>query len=174
HGVVEAGTPLESGIEPAARQRYVDDLTRLHGETEATEILNNCQFLIFPNLAIFDFNIRVIQPLAHDRTEVYSYPFLFYGLDKSINTNRLLDAQTRVGTAGILSMDDVDIFLGNQSALEAFGDTWITLSRGLGQEQTEESGELIGVFSDETPQRAFWRKWRIMMAQIESEATDND
>src|SRR5690606_31869302 len=116
HGTLEAGVPLESGgIDPQARKRYEDCLVALHGEQEAQEILNNCQFLIFPNLAIFDFNIRVIQPIAHDRTEVYSYPVLIDGADDSINANRMLDAQTRVGSAGILSADDIDIFAGNQS-----------------------------------------------------------
>jgi benzoate/toluate 1,2-dioxygenase alpha subunit len=48
--------------------------------------------------------------------------------------------------------------------LSAAGPDWIVLSRGLGQEQQTESGERIGAFSDEVPQRAFWRRWREMMS----------
>lgn len=165
HGVVEAGTPLESGgVDQDVRDRYVKKLTDLYGATEAEQILNNCQFLIFPNLAIFDFNIRVIQPIGHEQTEVYSYPVVFDDTEQPINTNRLIDAQTRVGAAGILSMDDVDIFCGNQNALSAADDLWIDLSRGHGMEDIDSvNGERCGAFSDETPQRSFWRKWQALM-----------
>ncbi|MBB5213930.1 aromatic ring-hydroxylating oxygenase subunit alpha [Parapusillimonas granuli] len=164
HGTLEAGAPLESGgIDPAVRQAYNDKLKALHGAEAAAEILTNRQFLIFPNLVIFDFNIRVIQPISHDRTEVYSYPLMIEGAHDEINSNRMLDAQTRVGTAGILSADDIDVFAGGQHALNAVGFDWITLSRGLKHEEIKSDGERIGVYSDEVPQRAFWRKWRSMM-----------
>lgn len=164
HGTLEAGAPLESGgIDPAIRQAYNDKLVELYGEDGAAEVLTNRQFLIFPNLTIFDFNIRVIQPISHDRTEVYSYPLMIEGAHDDINSNRMLDAQTRVGTAGILSADDIDVFAGGQNALKALGFDWITLSRGLDKEEIKPDGERVGVYSDEVPQRAFWRKWRAMM-----------
>lgn len=166
HGTLEAGAPLESGgIDPAIRQAYQDRLTELYGDDGAAEVLTNRQFLIFPNLVIFDFNIRVIQPISHDETEVYSYPLMIEGAHDDINSNRMLDAQTRVGTAGILSADDLDVFAGAHHALNAVGFDWITLSRGLALEEVKEDGERVGVYSDEVPQRAFWRKWRSMMSR---------
>ena len=165
HGTLEAGAPLESGgIDPVVRQQYNDKLVELYGEEGAEEVLTNRQFLIFPNLTIFDFNIRVIQPISHDRTEVYSYPLMIEDAHDDINSNRMLDAQTRVGTAGILSADDIDVFAGGQNALKALGFDWITLSRGLDKEEVRPDGERVGVYSDEVPQRAFWRKWRSMMS----------
>ncbi|WAB99754.1 Rieske 2Fe-2S domain-containing protein [Pseudomonas putida] len=165
HGTLEAGAPLESGdVDAEARSDYQQKLIELFGEEGAAETLTNRQFLIFPNLVIFDFNIRVIQPIDHDKTEVYSYPLLIDGAHESINANRMLDAQTRVGTAGILSADDTDVFNGNQNALNAIGFDWITLSRGLGKEQVKANGERVGVYSDEVPQRAFWRKWVAMLS----------
>ncbi|OVZ66351.1 hypothetical protein CDO46_01225 [Pigmentiphaga sp. NML030171] len=165
HGTLEAGAPLESGgIDPRVRQAYNDQLKTLYGEDETAEILTNRQFLIFPNLVIFDFNIRVVQPIAHDRTEVYSYPVMIEDAHEQLNANRMLDAQTRVGTAGILSADDIDVFAGNQNALKANCFDWITLSRGLDKEEILPCGEHVGVYSDETPQRAFWRAWRSKMA----------
>lgn len=165
HGTLEAGAPLESGgIDIAVRQEYNDKLKTMYGEAEAEQVLTNRQFLIFPNLTIFDFNIRVIQPISHDRTEVYSYPLMIDGAHDEINSNRMLDAQTRVGTAGILSADDIDVFAGGQNALKATGFDWITLTRGLGLEEVKPDGERVGVYSDETPQRAFWRKWRALMS----------
>ncbi|KRB87444.1 aromatic ring-hydroxylating oxygenase subunit alpha [Noviherbaspirillum sp. Root189] len=164
HGTLEAGAPLESGgIDPAVRQAYNDKLAALYGAEGAAEALTNRQFLIFPNLVIFDFNIRVVQPISHDCTDVYSYPLLIEGAHDDINSNRMLDAQTRVGTAGILSADDIDVFAGAQNALKTEVVEWITLSRGLGKEEIKPDGERVGVYSDEAPQRAFWRKWRDLM-----------
>lgn len=164
HGTLEAGAPLESGgIDPAVRQAYNDKLAVLYGAEGAAEALTNRQFLIFPNLVIFDFNIRVVQPISHDCTDVYSYPLLIEGAHDDINSNRMLDAQTRVGTAGILSADDIDVFAGAQNALKTEVVEWITLSRGLGKEEIKPDGERVGVYSDEAPQRAFWRKWRDLM-----------
>ena len=165
HGTLEAGAPLESGgVAPAIRAVYEARLAELLGPDGAAQALTNRQFLIFPNLVIFDFNIRVIQPIAHDCTEVYSYPLLITGAHDEINSNRMLDAQTRVGTAGILSADDIDVFAGGQNALKAGGFDWITLSRGLQREEIKPCGERVGVYSDEVPQRAFWRKWRALMS----------
>lgn len=166
HGTLEAGAPLESaGVDPAIRQAYNERLKQLYGAEDAAETLNNRHLLIFPNVTLFDFNIRVIQPISHDRTEIYSYPLQIDGADDAINSNRMLDAQTRVGIAGILSADDIDVFAGNQNALSATGAEWITLTRGHGMEEVLPSGERIGAYSDEAPQRAFWRKWRDMMRQ---------
>lgn len=165
HGTLEAGAPLESGgIDPAIREAYEAKLKELYGEQGAAETLTNRQFLIFPNLVIFDFNIRVIQPITHDKTEVYSYPLMITGAHDDINSNRMLDAQTRVGTAGILSADDIDVFAGGQNALKAGGFDWITLSRGLDKEEVKACGERVGVYSDEVPQRAFWRKWKSLLS----------
>lgn len=99
HGTLEAGQPLESGgIDESVRAAYNQRLVDLYGPEEARRVLNNQHILIFPNLTLFDFNIRVIQPVAHDRTEIYSYPVMIEGADPQINSNRMLDAQTRVGT----------------------------------------------------------------------------
>lgn len=165
HGTLELGSPLESGqIDPAIRQQYVDMLENLHGKEMTNEILCNRHLLIFPNVIIMDFNIRVVQPRGHDRTEVYSYPMLIDGVPEEISAQRMNDVQTRVGPAGIVGADDIEIFHGNQTSLQALGAKWLTLSRGLGAEEILPSGERIGAFSDETPQRAFWRQWNKRMA----------
>ncbi len=166
HGTLELGVPLESGqVDPHIRQQYMETLERLNGKETAHQILCNRHLLIFPSVVIMDFNIRVIQPRAHNRTEVYSYPMLIDGVPKEISANRMNDVQTRVGTAGIVGADDIEVFNGNQTSLLARGAQWLTLSRGLGIEEVLPSGERIGAFSDETPQRAFWRQWHALMSR---------
>jgi nitrite reductase/ring-hydroxylating ferredoxin subunit len=165
HGTIEAGVPLEArAVDPALREAYVRQLGEMYGESASGEILGNRHVLLFPSVVIMDFNIRVIQPRAHDRTEVYSYPMQIEGMHPRMNTARLHDIQSRVGTAGIVNADDIETFNGNQTAVESASGQWLTLARGLGVEQVLDSGERVGRFADETPQRAFWRQWASMMA----------
>lgn len=165
HGMLGAGVALEAGNVPEeVRQRYRQKLVSQHGEAETQEILNNRHLMIFPNVCVMDNNLRVIQPIAHDLTEVYSYPLFIEDAEPEINAARLGDVQARVGTAGIVNLDDIEIFNANQTALGAPGLEFITLSRGLGEEEVSPDGERIGHHSDETPQRAFWRAWRERMA----------
>lgn len=166
HGTVEAGVALETGsASPEARKRYFDHLVALNGPEEAQQIVNNRHLLIFPSVVLMDNNIRVIQPISHEYTEVYSYPMFIEGVEDEINFARLNDVQSRVGTAGIVSVDDIDIFSRNQTAVECLGDVRLHLSRGLGKEKILPSGERIGEHSDETPQRAFWRRWQVLMQE---------
>lgn len=165
HGSLELNKPLDSGqIDPAIRQHYLDALERLNGKEMVDEILRNRHVLLFPSVIIMDFNIRVVQPRAFNRTEVYSYPMLIDGIPEEITAQRLNDVQTRVGTAGIVGADDIDVFNGNQTSLQALGAKWFTLSRGLGKEQILDNDQRVGGFSDETPQRAFWRQWDKLMS----------
>lgn len=167
HGMLGAGAPLDTAVPEEVKARYRAALVARNGEAVAQEILNNRHLLIFPNVCIMDNNIRVIQPIAHDRTEVYSFPMFIEGVEDAINASRLGDVQARVGSAGIVSQDDMEIFHGNQSALEALGLEFVTLSRGHGREQLRPGGERIGGHSDETPQRAFWRAWQARLTAAE-------
>ncbi|MDB5671164.1 MAG: hypothetical protein JWO25_2123, partial [Alphaproteobacteria bacterium] len=88
--------------------------------------------------------------------------------EEPINAARLADVQARVGSAGVVNLDDIEIFNSNQTAISAPGLEWITLSRGLGKEEVLPSGERIGAHSDETPQRAFWRAWQQRMVAAEA------
>lgn len=165
HGMLGAGAALEAGnIPDDVRQRYRDRLVERHGEETAREILNNRHLMIFPNVCVMDNNLRVIQPIAHDLTEVYSFPMFIEDAEPEINAARLGDVQARVGTAGIVNLDDIEIFNANQTALGAPGMEFITLSRGHGKEEVRNDGERIGLHSDETPQRAFWRAWQQRMS----------
>jgi phenylpropionate dioxygenase-like ring-hydroxylating dioxygenase large terminal subunit len=160
HATLEAGVALESGFTtPSDRQAYRDALVRLNGEARAQEIINNRHLLIFPNLLLMDGNIRVIQPISHEYTEVYSYPAAIDGVPESVVSGRLRDVQMRIGTAGMLNPDDVEVFNGVQNAISAAGAESIVLSRGIGMEEMLPSGERVGAFTDETPQRSFWRQW---------------
>lgn len=164
HNSLETGVAHESGyLSEEQHKAYVESVVALHGEEKAQFVLGNRHLVIFPNLALMDFQIRVMQPIRPDFTEIYSYPLTIDGLPSEVNSARLVDYQFVHGNAGVVPADDVDIFAANQTALGAAPDEWLILSRGMQDETALPSGERIGQFTDELPQRAFWRQWAGMM-----------
>lgn len=167
HALLGAGSARDLVfVSEQEQQAYKDRIARHHGREQVDEILSNQHLLIFPNLALMDLNIRVIQPISAESTDVYSYPLLIDGESDALNSARLQELQMRLGTAGMVQTDDIDIFGRNQAALRIRPAPSLLLSRGLESEQLLPSGERVGEYSDETPQRAFWRRWQqIMEAQ---------
>ena len=49
------------------------------------------------------------------------------------------------------------------AGLRVKGAEWLELSRGIDREREDCNGVLIGHITDETPQRAFYRRWRALM-----------
>src|SRR5437763_684216 len=72
---------------------------------------------------------------------------------------RLRDVQMRLGTAGTISTDDLEMFAACQTGVQAPGMDWVLFSRGLHREVDGPDGERVGAYTDETPQRALYRGW---------------
>ena len=58
--------------------------------------------VLFPNLIILRSQIRVVRPIAVDRTEVYTSVVRLQGVDEAINVKRMRDQETEFGAAGIV------------------------------------------------------------------------
>ena len=43
---------------------------------------------------------------------------------------------------------------------------WLVLDRGMDSEQTGAAGERLGNYSDEVPQRSFYRHWVQVMSEV--------
>src|SRR5688572_1384619 len=162
HGTLER-PGLRVQVKPELFQKYKDMLVERHGKEGTEQILNVRHIFIFPNLYLMDTNIRVIQPVSVNETYVYSHFFELQGVPEEINTERFLSLQKRLGTAGFFSSDDMEMFVGIQSGVQAAAMGWIVFSRGLNRETILADGERIGDPSDETPQRAIYRGWLRLM-----------
>lgn len=85
----------------AHRDALVDRL----GEQRALEVIrtNGSQgfnLLIFPNLLMIQYHLRVVHPRAVDRTDVVLYPVLFDGGPAELNSKRLRAHEAFYGPAG--------------------------------------------------------------------------
>jgi phenylpropionate dioxygenase-like ring-hydroxylating dioxygenase large terminal subunit len=155
-------------------EALVADLEATYGPERTRSLLNTIagngfNLAVFPNLVLIGVQIRVIKPQAPDRTLVEVLPTTFKGLPESLNRMRLRTHEAFFGPAGFGAPDDVEVFRRAQRGLAAEDVAEVLLSRGQHRERQE--GEvLIGDVSDETPQRAFYKRWRQLMAAPERQA----
>jgi hypothetical protein len=96
---------------------------------------------------------------------IYQYVVLLKGAPPEINTLRLRRHEYAYGPAGKILPDDMDIFERNQIALEARGNEWVNLNRGLHRVHQDENGLPVGHPTDELPQRAIWRHYKSLMTR---------
>ena len=172
HSVLQGGEHDGRGLArglPHRYEEYVAKLNRHHGTARASEVIANRHLFIFPNVFLFDELVRVVQPMAVDYTEVYSHPFSIAGMPEDFNARRLYETTRQLSTTGLVNPSDLEMFAANQTGLRA-GPDWLRLDRGIEDEEVRTSGERVGRYADETPQRAFHRRWVEVLVEAEAGA----
>ena len=150
----------------AAGQAHIDALMERVGVERAANMLREggTHTFIFPNLILIGIQMRVLQPLAVDRTEVCLYPTLLKWLTPEVNTIRLRSHEAFFGSASFGGPDDSEIFERVQDGCAVELEPWQLISRGLHRERHED-GMIIGDLADEVTQRGIWRQWKKVMLQ---------
>ena len=148
---------------------YIDarraELEARFGAERARQIAETDRnLLIFPNLIINDIMgvvVRTITPTAAGHTIMAQWTLATKGEPESVRQRRLDSYITFQGPGGLATPDDMEACescqLGFQTAAEA---PWSDISRGIHKEGT---GAAFAA-SDEIQQRAFWRRWRTLLA----------
>jgi len=161
------GAPLTpSTREPSpARKEYAAQIKAKHGEEKGTQMLGTMAPLlyVFPNLIYIMTHLRVVQPVSAGETHTYYYPVRLEGAPDEINEARLRDHEFMFGAAGFVSPDDVEIMERNQIGMQATGDDWLFIGRGLHRERDMPDGGRSGFTMDETHLRGFWRHYVQLM-----------
>jgi fatty-acyl-CoA synthase len=143
---------------------YVSAMEGTYGEEAARDIMidGSPHVMIFPNLFIAEVQMFVIQPLAVDHTVQHVTALQFDGAPEF---NRRLLQQTvgSVGPAGFLLADDSEMYERNFRGAQALRPEWLVLKRGMHRERLDDDGLTIGNATDETTQRAIWRRWLELM-----------
>jgi phenylpropionate dioxygenase-like ring-hydroxylating dioxygenase large terminal subunit len=167
--------PLNGDPAPEVKAVTPDGETRLHnlvqrfGADKAANMLREggTHTFIFPNLILIGIQMRVLQPLSVDRTEVCLYPTLLKWLAPEVNAIRLRSHEAFFGSASFGGPDDSEIFERVQDGCAVELEPWQLISRGLHRERHHEDGTIVGDLSDETTQRGIWRHWKKVMMQGE-------
>jgi phenylpropionate dioxygenase-like ring-hydroxylating dioxygenase large terminal subunit len=151
---------------PDHMRTYYADLIARDGADETVALLtaSPAHAYIFPNLALIGSQIRVMNPIAVDRTEVLVYPALLIGAPDELNERRMRGHEAFYGPAGGGATDDFEIFARVQTGLQASIDPWVLHSRGLGMEAVDAEGFVSGQITDELGSRAIFSHWYEVMS----------
>jgi phenylpropionate dioxygenase-like ring-hydroxylating dioxygenase large terminal subunit len=175
HSMLGVNFSIHSGY--ASLPEYEDALRAAHGEARAAEILQRSpqNSVCFPSLALKGSPqaIRVIRPLAADRTLVEAWSFRVEGapellFERSMTYNRLV-----FSPMSMVAHDDVHLFESIQRGLAAEGNEWVSLHRGFdaAELQGEATREVGG--TNELLMRNQFRAWaKYMMLTLPERAGD--
>ena len=154
HGHSVLGTRHSIHSSYARLPEYEEAMRAAHGEERATAVLQrspqNC--VLFPSLALkgSPLAIRVIRPLAADRTLVEAWAFRAAGapellFERAMSYNRLV-----FSPMSVVAHDDVHLFESIQQGLRSEGNEWVSLHRGYqsgeaqqGAQDTNGTNELL-------------------------------
>jgi benzoate/toluate 1,2-dioxygenase subunit alpha len=143
----------------ASNDEYREAISEAHGPDRLRDVLTQRNILVFPNLYLFESHIRVMRPVSPTQTIVDNHPTWIEGIEDKVNTARLREHERFFGPSSFGATDDIEIFLLNQTGVQAEHARWCDFSRGLERETVDEHGQRIGHSTDEAPQRSIYREW---------------
>jgi hypothetical protein len=162
------GTRFSIHSSYAQLQDYEDALRGALGEERANDVLQRSpqNAVLFPSLSVKGSPqaIRVIRPLAADRTLVEAWSFRAEGapellLQRSMNYNRLV-----FSPMSVVAHDDMHLFESMQQGLRGEGNEWVSLHRGFAEgERSDVVEETSG--TDERLMRNQFRAWAKWMGE---------
>lgn len=147
---------------------YNDAMKATYGEEKTAQILGMARHntVYYPNLTIKGAiqAIRVVRPIAADRTLIESWTFRLKGapdelLQRTTTYNRLINSPFSV-----VGHDDLQAYRGMQAGLHASGNDWISLHRNH-QADEGRGGEVTSVGTSELPMRNQYRAWSRYMTE---------
>jgi phenylpropionate dioxygenase-like ring-hydroxylating dioxygenase large terminal subunit len=160
-----SNTTLDDGKRASlAFDDYKRVLAEKVGTARATEILTPRlhNSLIYPNMSIMGLNIhvRVIKPIAVDRTEVSIYPVRLLGAPDAMNFGNIRLLNVTHSAASFVQTDDLESFVRAQKGLRSRMTDWVDISRGLGDEEPDRAlNATRGLATHEMVVRAQYKAW---------------
>ena len=149
-------------------RRYREAMAEAYGEDGAARILGRETFnnLVYPNLSLntrFQ-QIRVVHPVAVDRTDVHSYVFRLEGAPEEMFHAAVKFVSTANSPASPVLADDLAVFERLQTGLAGAGGEWIDLSRRAGRDEAFGARGRRDAGTSELALRAMLGAWRRHMA----------
>jgi len=166
HSMLGVNFSIHSGY--AQVPEYEAALREAHGEARATEILQRSpqNSVCFPSLAVKGSPqaIRVIRPLAADRTLVEAWSFRVEGapdllFERSMTYNRLV-----FSPMSVVAHDDVHLFESIQQGLRGSSNEWVSLHRDFDPAELEGGTREVNG-TNELLMRNQFRAWATFMTQ---------
>ncbi|MFY9509604.1 MAG: Rieske 2Fe-2S domain-containing protein [Rubrivivax sp.] len=160
HGHSVLGTQQSLHSAYAGIDGYGEALAAAHGAERAQQVLAFApqNVVAYPTLALKGSPqvMRVLRPLAVDRTLVEAWAFEAVGAPRQLLAGALLYNRQVFSPMSVVAHDDLHLFEGVQNALPSRGNPWVSLHRGAAVEAAAPR-EVSGI--DEALLRNQYRAW---------------
>ena len=147
-GDYHSDSRLVAGMNNPAFAEYRGQLERSVGKPESDRILSVTRWntIIYPNVSFMSQfrQLRIVHPLAVDRTVVYTYSFRMPQAPAQMFRDTIAFSNVVNGTASLVLTDDLEVYGRVQRGLSARQPEWVSLARGLGGDVAEADGSLRG------------------------------
>jgi benzoate/toluate 1,2-dioxygenase alpha subunit len=155
--------PVETLPSGPVHEEYVRLLEARHGAERTQEILNYDRFnsVVYPSLTFqaFGQHIRVVRPVAVDRTEVSIYPIWLDGAPEAMNRRAITSIAATHSAASMIQTDDVEVFERIQRGLSSPGNEWVQFAGHMGAETPLPQGGWRGPGTSEFVSRLQYARW---------------
>jgi len=147
-----------------AFQEYRARLAARQGAAEADRILGVTLWntILYPSCSFMSQfrQLRIVQPLAVDRTVVYTYSFRMKDAPPQMFRDTVAFANVVNGTASWVLTDDLEVYERVQRGLSSGAAEWVYIARGAGRDIDEQDGTRRGATgTSEVFIRAQLRAW---------------
>jgi phenylpropionate dioxygenase-like ring-hydroxylating dioxygenase large terminal subunit len=159
-------------------REYIAALEDKKGKEETSRILQVRRWNsnIYPNLSLMSQfqQLRVIHPIAVNRTLVCTYTFKLRGAPEKMFHNAISFANVVNGTGSLVLTDDLEVYNRIGLGISSEGADWIEIGRGYASDEPDEYGGRRGKNStSEVYIRNMFDAWRGYMLGGESSVGGN-
>ena len=145
---------------------YEKAMLAAYGPERTKEILtyNTHNTLYYPSLTIKSAiqNIRVVRPIAVDRTIIETWSFRLKGAPESLLHRTLLYSRLINSNGSMVGPDDLTAYFRVQKGLESTGNDWIEMHRNFGQDE-DRGDRLVNVGTSDLDMRTQYAAWKEYM-----------
>jgi len=135
-GDYHSDSRLVVGMDNPVFAGYRERLEKNIGKERAAKVLGVTRWnsIVYPNCSFMGQfrQLRIVHPLAVDRTVVYTYSFRLKGAPEQMYRDTIAFANVVNGTASWVLTDDLEIYERVQKGLTAQASDWVYVARGLG------------------------------------------
>lgn len=167
--------PVETLPSGPVYEEYVRRLEARHGAERTREILKYDRFnsVVYPSFTFqaFGQHVRVVRPLAVDRTEINVFPVILKGAPDQLNRNAIRSLAATHSAASMIQTDDIEVFERAQAGLGSASNDWVLFAGHPGTEEPWREGGWRGLGTSEFVSRIqYTQSWVSHMCGEQSDA----
>jgi benzoate/toluate 1,2-dioxygenase subunit alpha len=168
-----ASIPIKMKVSEKAALEYKTALEKNYGVDKAAAICDEPRHfnIIYPQIMLQSAfrTMKVLRPVAVDRTEICVYVFRLKGAPEEYDNVAIQFANATNSAASIILQDDLVTFANIQQALMTSADDWVLFANGLAHDKSDNLGAQTGKGFTELPMRNQFSAWREYMSAVDTE-----